>query len=68
MWVWSTVWWPVLLIPVWFSFGFVVCAVLVAGRVEDERENAIDKWFSYRFQRDERVRDEADLMLDGDDW
>ena len=66
MWAWVVEWWPVLCIPVWFSFGFVVCAMLTAGRVVDEREHAIDKWFSYRFERDERVRDEADLAL-GDD-
>lgn len=68
MWAFVVEWWPVLMIPVWFSFGFVVCAMLTAGAVEDVREHAIDKWFSYRFRRDEAVRDAAEMALDGIDW
>lgn len=68
MWAFVVEWWPVLMIPVWFSFGFVVCAMLTAGRVEDEREHAIDEGYSARFRRDEGVRDAAEMALDGIDW
>lgn len=66
MWDWIVAWWPFWSVPLWVPSGFVLCAVLTAGRVEDAVMEAEARMDHARYVKEEAVRDEADLAEDHD--